>query len=284
MLYLSHLIRTGDNPQLPWREINLNTPWPSFIHRPGQTWNDMKRMLNTTILSDGTPVKDLWDHPSYKFRVFKAHEAPIDSEFGGRISVLPLKKTIKYLAMYRNLPDILASFYPFVNSHNPKFIELWGGFPPKFFSKSQMLMMLFQGPNPVGLEWLLYLKLWWKNRNESNVLLLHYNDCINDLDSITRKLIKFYEVDLSEKQIKSIVEKASFKSMKAMTNSFSYVLWGAHPELTAMQHGKQIRRGVTGESKSFFNKEELEYINKIVDDYFQDDPQLKEWSRIGGEY
>ena len=27
--------------------------------------------MNSTILKDGTALKDKWDHPSYPFRVFK---------------------------------------------------------------------------------------------------------------------------------------------------------------------------------------------------------------------
>jgi hypothetical protein len=39
---------------------------------PGQTWSDVKNLMNTTILSDGTHVKDHWDNPSFPFRIFKS--------------------------------------------------------------------------------------------------------------------------------------------------------------------------------------------------------------------
>jgi len=293
MLYLTHLIRTRGNNNISWNEINTNTPWPAFIHKPGHTWNDTKMLLNTTILSDGTPLNQLWDHPSYLFRVFKAHEAPIDDELGknSHISVLPIKTTnkkVKYLAMYRDLPDVLASFYPFVKSHEEEFRRLWGGFPPAFSSTKQMLDIMFKGPYPLGYDLLLYLKIWWKHRHESNVLLLHYNDAINDLEKVTRKLAKFYDVTLTDSEIIDIVDKASFKSMKAMTDKFSYRLWGntdvRNGELTAMKHGFQIRKGIKGDSSQLFTSKEIDYINNIVNDYFKNDPEILTWSRNGGHF
>jgi hypothetical protein len=291
MLYLTHLIRTRGNNNMSWNEINTNTPWPAFIHKPGHTWNDTKMLLNTTILSDGTPLKEIWDHPSYLFRVFKAHEAPVDDELGknSHISVLPISTTnkkVKYLAMYRDLPDVLASFYPFVKSHEEEFNRLWGGYPPAFPSTKIMLDIMFKGPYPLGYDLLLYLKIWWKYRNNANVLLLHYNDAINDLEKVTRTLAKFYDVTLTDSEILDIVDKASFKSMKAMTDKFSYRLWGntdiRNGELTAMKHGSQIRKGIKGDSSQLFSSKELDYINNIVNDYFKNDPEILTWSRNGG--
>jgi hypothetical protein len=190
--------------------------------------------------------------------------------------------------MYRDIPDVLASFYPFVSNHEDEFKKLWGGFPPSFNSPQHMLDIMFKGPFPLGYELLLYLKIWWKYRNDSNVLLLHYNDAINDLKKVTKKIAKFYDVSLNNGEINDIVDKASFKSMKAMTDKFSYRLWGnvdvRNGELTAMKHGLQIRKGIAGDSKSLFSSDQLDYINKIVSDYYKDDPELLKWSRYGGEY
>ena len=294
MLYLSHLIRIkGDDETIPWHDINTNTPWPSFIHYPGQSWKEIKELLNSTILHDDTKLKDKWDHPSYLFRVWKAHEMPVD-ELGKncKSSVLPLKsnKKVKFVAMYRDLPDILASFYPFVNNHTKEFKRLWGGMPPTFNSVKEMLNFLFKPHlgSALGYDLLLYLKVWWKYKQEPNVLLLHYNDAITNLEDVTRKLAKFYEVDLTDDEIKKIADKSSFQKMKHINDKFSYRVWGAthvlNGTLTAVQVGHQIRKGISGDSKVFFSKEELEYINNIVNDYFKDDPDMLYWSKNGGAY
>lgn len=90
--------------------------------------------MNTTILHEGVPLKPLWDHENYLFRVFKAHEAPKSNNDSSdsAIAVLPIKEfpNVRFLAMARDLPDVLASFYPFTAAHTEDFRALWGGFPP----------------------------------------------------------------------------------------------------------------------------------------------------------
>jgi len=67
-------------------------------------------------------MKDVWDHPSYPFRIFKSHYGPPE---------LPVRKKggkrIKYIAMVRNGIDVAASFTEFFSSHSEKFRSLWGG-------------------------------------------------------------------------------------------------------------------------------------------------------------
>ena len=36
LLYISHLIRVkGNVEKYPFRDVNINTPWPALIHKPG---------------------------------------------------------------------------------------------------------------------------------------------------------------------------------------------------------------------------------------------------------
>ena len=65
MLYCTHQIRTkakGDGVT-DYTDILLDTPWVGFNMVPGQTWAEIKEMMNTTVLPDGTRVKDYWDKP-----------------------------------------------------------------------------------------------------------------------------------------------------------------------------------------------------------------------------
>ena len=86
------------------------------------SWSEQKDRYNTTILSDGRRMKDVWDYPSYPFRIFKSHygppELPVRREGG---------KKIKYIAMVRNGIDVAASFTTFFSDHTEKFRSLWGG-------------------------------------------------------------------------------------------------------------------------------------------------------------
>ena len=218
MLYVSHLIRIrGRDDLIPYHEVNTNTPWTQLVHKPGHTWEDTKYLLYNTVLSDGTNLTSKWNHPDYLFRVWKSHEAPFDPESpfhhaAGGGAVMPVRENpdIKFLAMVRDMPDVLASFYPFSKAHVESFRSMWGGFPPDFSSKREMLDLLFGkgGPNSnqdvtnkIGYAFMEYCRLWWKWRKEPNVLLLHFNDAIRDPNGTVAKLATFYGVDLTQEEI-----------------------------------------------------------------------------------
>ena len=124
MLYCTHQIRTKGtdvNDEL-FVDVSISTPWPDLRQSRTGTWAEQKERYNTTILADGRKMKDVWDHPSYPFRIFKSHYSP---------KVLPVGREggnkIKYMAMVRNGLDMAASFTNFYSAHTPEFRSLWGG-------------------------------------------------------------------------------------------------------------------------------------------------------------
>jgi len=146
MLYTTHQIRTkaAGNVETDYTDILLDTPWVGFNMLPGQRWGDtlltsgIKTLMNTTVLPDGTKVKDYWDKPSHAFRIFKSHFTP---------EVLPIKAypKVKFLAMARNGMDVVSSFYPFFAGHRPAFKGVWGGFPPTYGSPMECLQDFLPG-------------------------------------------------------------------------------------------------------------------------------------------
>jgi len=304
MLYICHLIRTkGDKYEKYGSfEVNLHTPWPTFRHHPRQTWADLKEMLNNTVLDEGIKVKDLWDHEDYLFRVFKAHEAPVSRKQGQKklsspLAVLPVPSdlpNVKFLAMVRDTPDVLASFFPFTASHTPDFRRIWGGCPFPFSSTRQMLDLLFNPPKllepdrsrVLGWQFLEYARLWIEYEKEPNVLLLHYNDALKDLRLTVEKISSFLNVSLTNDQIQLIVEKASFDNMMKLTDAFNYRVWGypSHNKgrTTAVIPGKQLRKGVKGDGKNLFSQEELKEIRGYQEEFYGEDKRLLQWVREGG--
>ncbi len=124
MLYCTHQIRTKGtdiNDDL-FPDVSISTPWMDLRQSRAGTWYEQKDRYNTTILSDGRRMKDVWDHPSYPFRIFKSHygppELPVRKEGG---------KKIKYIAMVRNGIDVAASYTKFFSSQTKQFRSLWGG-------------------------------------------------------------------------------------------------------------------------------------------------------------
>ena len=299
VLYIAHLIRIrGDESSHPWHEVNTNTPWPSLRHRPGQSWQQLRQLMNSTVLVEGLNVRDLWDHEDYMFRVFKAHEAPVDSQYGTGIgardlAVLPLhtmRHDVRFIAMYRDLPDIMASLLPFINAHTDEFRTLWGGMPPRIKSVEELMSLMFIPYIGLARQCMVYLRIWWKNRKHPRVLLLHYNDAVNDLEGVTRRIVQFTGASgaLSEEALQAVVAKATFASMKKMNDLFSYRLW-ANPDafngtMTAITKGRQLRRGAIGDGKLLLSPEQLARVRLFLQEQLGDDEQLLHWSEHGGAF
>jgi hypothetical protein len=180
MLYCSHQIRVkGDDETYPFKDININTPWPELIQTPGDNWDIQREKMNTTVLPDGTMLKDNWDHKDYPFRIFKSHEVP--QTFGDLIG----GDKVKFLAMSRNGLDVVASAVPFFDDHSDGFRRLWGNFPPAATgTMREEAATRIEQMMPGGIFfgfYFPYVNGWWKARKEKNVLLLHYTDAKNDL-------------------------------------------------------------------------------------------------------
>ena len=180
MLFCSHQIRVkGNDEKYPFTDVSLSTPWPGLIQTPGATWESQREQMNSTILPDGTRMKDYWDHEDYPFRVFKSHDNA--ETYGDLVG----GDKVKFLVMTRNGLDVVASLIPFFDSQTDEFRHMWGNFPPKGSGdKRQDAETWMSSLLPGGIMDHLYfpfVNTWWKVKNEKNVLLLHYADAKKDL-------------------------------------------------------------------------------------------------------
>ena len=147
---------------------------------PGEGWEPyVREQMNSTILPDGTKLKDHWDNEEYPFRIFKSHDhvESLGKLIGG--------DKIKFLAMSRNGLDMAASFVPFFDKHTDAFRKLWGNFPPvepgTLREKTRVRLRQLLPGGIFDNFYFDYVNSWWKARNEKNVLLLHYSDAKKDL-------------------------------------------------------------------------------------------------------
>jgi hypothetical protein len=284
MLYTAHQIRTkarGD-PATDYSDILIDTPWVGFNMLPGQTWGEIKEMMNTTVLPDGTKVKDRWDNDAFPFRVFKSHFGP---------SVAPVVKfrKVKFIAMVRDGQDVVRSIFPFFAGHKPGFKRMWGDFPPTYPDHMTCLKDFLPGGT---LEHLYfgYVKEWWPFRHDPNVLLLHYADASKDLASTVSKIAKFLDVELSEAELAEVVRRSDIKHMKTIAHKFDYVQWAG--DGTTVMCGKSgcpgvdgslIRSGKVGEGKDFFTAEMKQMWDAAVQSELTD-PELRRWAAEGGAF
>lgn len=295
MLYCTHQIRMkgSANADALFNDVNQATPWMDLKHSRGGSWAEQKERYNTTILPDGTPLKDRWDNARYPFRIFKSHYGPKES--GGIISVTS-NPQLKFIAMSRDGLDVVNAFVPFFSDHNEVFRKVWGGFPPDSsgdftIDAEDRLKDLLPG-GLLDHLYFDYVKSWWPLRNEPNVLLLHYSDAKKDLEETVRKIAGFSGIDLSESELSTVVERCGIDHMKKMGHMFDYDMYLNTDSdsvwdntMRIMKSGMMIREGKVGGYKGMFTEEQIQRWRSAEDEVFGgSDPEMLQWARRGGLY
>jgi len=298
MLYCTHQIRTRgrDRNDTLFLDVGITTPWMDLRQSRAGHWAEQKDRYNTTILPDGRSMKELWDHESYPFRIFKSHYGP---------PILPVRrkdgggkkrqKQLKYLAMVRNGIDVAASMTPFYTSHTEEFRKLWGGFPPAIAEESYngdtppaaVKDMLPGGPikmNPFD-----YAMAWWPYRNDPNVLLLHYTNVRRDLKGHVIKIAKFLGVKLSKRELKVVTERCGLPHMKKKSDLFRVKMvlnqdegWD-NDKTFITTPGALTNKGGVGTGAAMFSDKVVAQWKKAEEDMLGHDPVLLKWTREGGE-
>jgi len=286
MLYCAHQIRTKAKDTVPFVDVNINTPWVELSQQPRQEWPEIRELLNTTKLKDGTALKDYWDHPSYPFRVFKGHAQPVPGQLDVRAN-----PHVKYIAAARTGLDVVASMAPFLCNHQTEFLEMWGGMDalqancggdPKA-QLDQTFGMFMPGGEWATLYWD-YVKGWWPYRNDKNVLLMHYNDMVGDHDALIKKLAAFLGVDLAEEEFAAVSERCTFKYMKKNAEVSYHLPFNKElysKGITGMHGADLLKSGKTGRGKAQFSPAQQETWAKTEVEMFPDE-QMRQWARNGG--
>ena len=55
---------------------------------------------------------------------------------------------------------------------------------------------------------------FWNHRHQPNIMMLHFNDLLADLDGEMRRLADFLEIEVPDAQWTSVVERCTFKEVK----------------------------------------------------------------------
>lgn len=292
MLYCTHQIRTKgtdvDDELFP--DVAIATPWMDMRQSRAGSWAEQKERYNTTVLPDGRRMKDIWDHPSHPFRIFKSHYAP---------PILPVTRKggnkLKYMVVSRNGIDVAASASKFYTQHSEPFRKLWGGFPPVIHDDAlsadeppAAVKDILPG-GPLDSFYFGYVKSWWKYRNEPNVIMMHYSDLRKDLKGSIKKIAKFLEVDLNGSQLKKVTERCSIDHMKKV-NRFLYKMplnqdkghWD--PDDSIITPGGMINKGGVGTGGSIFSDKVVAQWKKAEEDQFGHNPAMLKWAREGGQF
>ncbi|HKV12993.1 MAG TPA: sulfotransferase domain-containing protein [Thermoanaerobaculia bacterium] len=152
-----------------------------------------------------------------------------------------IPKGRKIIYLVRDVRDVAVSSY-----HH--FCLVTGKQPPL----DQYIDGFLQGKSPLFGSWFEHTRSWLPHRNDSNVLLLKYEDIISDLPGTVQAVSQFWGVPVAPEDLPRILERCGINFMRQHNSKFD-------PRLESQMDwlGREfIRKGTQGEGRSVFSPEQ----------------------------
>ena len=125
----------------------------------------------------------------------------------------PLPPTVSYLVVFRDLRDVALSFH-----HHMRASGVHGPLPsdPRAFWRAFFSGQSFGRGGTITLErFTAHLTSWWPLRHEPRVLLLHYQDLLEDLPAQMRRVAAHLGITVPEAAWPSLVAACRLDAMRA---------------------------------------------------------------------
>ncbi|KAE8602622.1 hypothetical protein XENTR_v10014056 [Xenopus tropicalis] len=157
-------------------------------------------------------------------------------------------REIIYIA--RNPKDVAVSYYHFYKAiKKVKQKKDWETFLDDYLSGKVL-----------SSSWFDHVKGWYTHQEDFNILFLTYEEMKKDLRSSVRQICRFVEKELDEREVDTIVEKATFQNMKQdpLAN------YTTVPEDTLdVKIATHLRKGTVGDWKNLMTVAQNEKFDKI---------------------
>ena len=192
-------------------------------------------------------------------RIFKSHLL---------FEALPYYPEWKYIYLVRDGRDVGVSFYhhqksflpKYFNENLPGFSDFWDDWVETKEDKSEYW------------SYWKHIKSWWQVRNLPNVLLVHYDNLINDKSQEIDRISEFINLDINQSKKEMILAKSSLEYMK--------LNWQKFQELTVFKPNTIINKGVNGRWQNLLTTEQLKRYEIIISEELE--PECAEWVKNAG--
>lgn len=211
-------------------------PWPdNLVPQEGPELND---------------ISGLSDSPT-GLHVIKSH---LEAEY------VPYDTGVKCICVIRDPKDTLVSVVHFEN-----------GFNKLLFDHTVPVnewIAAFQTDRFIYQPWAELTDSWWTLRDRDNVLIMFYEDMKKDPETAVKQVAQFLEIELTRDQLSKVLEKSSFKYMKANDDKFA-------PPVGDAGRVPMVRSGRSGNSKELFSAD----VQRQIDEYC-----IRKLSELGSDF
>jgi aryl sulfotransferase len=107
---------------------------------------------------------------------------------------------------------------------------------------------------------LYHVKTWWEYRHLPNILLVHFNDLLYDLEGQIRTIARYLDIEVDEAILPTVVDNCTFKSMKRDAENFAPA--GGSGFIGGAQ--RFIHKGTNGRWKGVLSAGEIALYEKAV--------------------
>ncbi|HKJ25935.1 MAG TPA: sulfotransferase domain-containing protein [Myxococcota bacterium] len=233
--------RTYQNHHLDGTRWDRFTPRDGDIvvataYKAGTTW--MQTIVSILLFGDSPPgpigdvcpwigVRGHPIEPIIEALEAQTHRRSIKSHTA--LDGLPFYPQAKYVYVGRHGPDVFMSLWNHYSNYTDEAMERFNDTPGRV---GEALPRAPDDPRTLWQSWatrgwfpwegdgwpfwslLHHVRTWWEWRHLDNVLFVHFNDLLADLEGEMRRVAAFLEIDVPEAEWPARAELATFDAMK----------------------------------------------------------------------
>ncbi|MEJ2531305.1 MAG: sulfotransferase domain-containing protein [Halioglobus sp.] len=268
----------------------------------GTTW--MQRIVGLLIFQDPAPIPLMEVSPWIDRRaeaLVDEYFATVESQQHRRFlkthlpfDGLPIFDEVSYIFVARDGRDALLSWHNFASGFPSEILDrldqnglgdemLGRPFPrPCTLPEDEFHRWLTRSATPgaddglPNVSFFHHSQSWWKQRNRSNVMLVHFNDLQRDLPGEMRRVARFIDISPRESVMPALVEAAGFSAMrrdgKELLSLLATQIDGGHARF--------LREGRNRKWEGHFRQQDLDLYQQKLNDLLS--PDCARWIQHGG--
>lgn len=286
-----------------------STYWEGFVPRNddvviatslkgGTTW--MQAIVANLIFQGERPPMPVWQlSPWIDFRPADIKEklALIETQTHRRFvkTHLPLDgltyfPEVKYIYVGRDARDVFMSLWNHYNAFSPEMFQVINNSPgrvgdPLPLAPGDIHHFYHEWITGGWFAWeregypfwsvLRHAQSWFNYRQLPNILLVHFNDLLSDLDGEMRRIARYLDVEIDEEIWPTLVDNATFKTMKR--NAEQVVPSGGAPFVGGAK--RFLFKGTNGRWMNVLSADELMLYENTVAEVMT--PDCASWLEQG---